>query len=198
MAIENFKFRLREEDLENIVDTLILEGDALHFTNQQIAHVAAVLSRQFAIEVSTANLRIIGSAKIGFSLHPKKTPDGTLPAFRSFRPDSDIDIAITSEKLFEIIWDELSTHANNTLSMPWNSGKLGDYMIHGWIRPDYFPKHTRLRRCDDWWDIFRMLSVDDRLGRRTIRGALYFSHEHLRRYQLRGLTQCKSRLEINI
>jgi len=139
---------------------------------------------------------VVGSAKLNFGLFEKKTRSGEiLPAFRPFRPESDIDIAVASPPLFEAIWNELSAYANAKPWMPWNSGKLGDYLVYGWLRPDHFPKGSRLRRCDDWWDTFHALSADSRLGRRTVRGALYYSLDHLKRYQLRGLNQCRLNLE---
>ena len=199
MNADEFKAMLLGTDLEEFVDSVLLTQGSPNFKTEHVCHVAAMLSAKFSTGVAVSEIQVVGSAKLGFGLFQKKTREGeVLPAFRPFRPDSDIDLAIVSPRLFELIWDELSAHANGKSIMPWDSGKLGDYLIYGWLRPDFFPKHVRLRRCDDWWEIFRTLSADSRLGRRTIRGALYHSREHLRRYQLRGLNQCRSRLEAQL
>lgn len=199
MTVDELKAQLLSNDIEEFVDTVVLNSGAKHFTNGQIEYVATALSSKFSTEVIAEQIIVVGSAKLGYGLFPKKTQDNEiLPAFRTFRPDSDIDIAVVCPGLFELIWHELSSHANNVAWMPWDSGRLGDYLVYGWLRPDHFPKHVRLRRCDDWWDVFRALSADNRLGRRTIRGGLYYSREQLRKYQLRGLNQCKLELESHI
>lgn len=199
MTVEELKDKLLFSDLEEFVDTVVLAEDSQYFSTDQISHVASALSSKFAIQITSDQILVTGSAKLGFGLFKKKTREGELlPAFRPFRPDSDIDIAVICPELFEIIWDELCAHANSKPWIPWDSGKLGDYMLYGWLRPDHFPKNVRLRRCDDWWDVFHALSADNRFGRRTIRGALYHSREHLRKYQLRGLNQCKLKLETQL
>jgi hypothetical protein len=196
MTVDDLKTQIRSADLEEFVDSVVLTTESPHFSSDQIRHVSTSLAAKFSIEIDSVQIRVVGSAKLGYGLFKKRTKTGeVLPAFRPFRPESDIDLARISPHLYEIIWDELSTHANNFPWMPWDSGKLGDYMVYGWLRPDHFPKNIRLRRCDDWWDVFRALSSDSRLGRRSIRGALYHSLDHLRRYQLRGLNQCRAELE---
>jgi len=197
MTVHELKAQLRSADLEEFVDKVILTGDSPFFSSDQIRHVSKTLASKYSIEMDSMQIRVVGSAKLGYGLFKKRTKTGDyLAAFRPFRPESDIDLAIISPRLYEVIWDELSIHANNSPWMPWDSGRLGDYMVYGWLRPDHFPKYARLRRCDDWWDVFSALSSDSRLGRRTIRGALYHSLDHLRRYQIRGLNQCRADLEI--
>ncbi len=195
MTVDELKTLILTTDLVDFVDSVVLAEESEYFAAEKISYVAVALSAKFNATVLPAQIRVVGSAKLGFGLFQKKTREGdVLPAFRPFRPDSDIDIAVVCPTLFELIWQELSAHANGKPWFPWDSGKLGDYLIHGWLRPDYFPKHVRLRRCDDWWDVCNSLSADSRLGRRSIRGALFYSHEQLRNYQLRGLNQCKLEL----
>lgn len=196
MTVDDLKTQLCSADIEAFVDAVVLAKDSPNFSPDQICHVSTTLAGKFSIAIDSIDIRVIGSAKLGYGLFKKRTKTGEiLPAFRPFRPESDIDLAIISPHLYEAIWDELSIHANNLPWMPWDSGKLGDYMVYGWLRPDHFPKNVRLRRCDDWWDVFRALSADSRLGRRSIRGALYHSLDHLRRYQIHGLIQCRAELE---
>jgi hypothetical protein len=197
MTAQELQAQLLSVDLEDFVDRVILSGDSPFFSPGQINHVSKALASKYSIETDSIQIRVVGSAKLGYGLLKKRTKTGEdLAAFRPFRPESDIDLAIISPCLYEVIWNDLSIHANNAPWIPWDSGKLGDYMVYGWLRPDHFPKFARLRRCDDWWDVFSSLSSDSRLGRRAIRGALYHSLDHLRRYQLRGLNQCRSALEI--
>lgn len=196
MTVDDVKAALLSSDIEEFVDTYVLGGESSNFDVERVRHVAAKLAERYRVTKASVDIRVVGSAKIGFGLREKTTKSGdVLPRFRPFRPESDIDLAIVSSSLFERLWDELSAHANAQPGMPWDSKKLGDYMVCGWLRPDHFPRGVRLRRCDDWWDLFRELSSDSRFGRRAIRGALYYSLEHLRRYQIRGLAECRSFLE---
>ncbi len=198
MTPDDFKAILLAGDPEELVDSLILQGTPPHFEPSKITAITQRLSHLFSIPVTSIDVRVVGSAKLGFALMEKRLADHTvLPRLRPFSPNSDIDLAVVSASLYEILWDEISTHANaSAVRMPWDSGKLGDYMVHGWIRPDHFPRGVRLRRCDDWRDVFRQFSADRQLGIRRISGGLYHSLQHLRRYQLRGLAACRSALEI--
>lgn len=193
ISLDEFKALLNDGNFEKIADDVILAGGVQNFSQPQMDTVVTALAAKFGIERETVTIKIVGSGKLGFSLL-EKWDRGTgemLPQFRSFSAISDIDVAVVSPTLFGLIWDELSKHADLTARMPWDSGKLGDYMVHGWLRPDHFPKNVRLRRCDDWWDVFHTLSANRAFGFRKIRGALYHSQDQLRRYQIRGLRECQ-------
>lgn len=195
ISLADFKARCVTDSAENIVNELILADDALHVSVTNREFVLDRLASAFGIATSDIALWVVGSAKLGFSITEKVLKDGTiLPRYRPFRPVSDIDIAIVSPKLFRLIWDELCIYAHGHPWLPWNSGKLGDYMVYGWLRPDFFPK-VQMRLCDSWWDLFYDLSKDLRFGRRTVRGALFHSVADLARYQRRSVTQCV-RLEL--
>ncbi|MEN9666451.1 MAG: hypothetical protein RLZZ326_2814 [Planctomycetota bacterium] len=195
MSVDNLKSRILSSDPEEFVDNDILGKAAPHCTGVQIEFVRQALSSKFRITLDREHFHVVGSAKLGYALFEKRTRYAVLPAFRPFRPESDIDIAIASPALFDVIWDELSIYASAQPRTPWDSGHLGDYMIQGWLRPDHFPKGARLRRCDDWWDAFRMISASNHFRWRTVNGALYHSREHLRRYQIKGVNQCRRSLE---
>ncbi len=61
-----------------------------------------------ALEISFNNIAIVGSSKTGCSLTPASEQRSKL--FRSFNDESDIDIAIISDKLFQKYW-ELFRHS---------------------------------------------------------------------------------------
>ncbi|MBZ2405151.1 hypothetical protein [Liquorilactobacillus hordei] len=52
------------------------------------------------LDIDFGNSQIVGSAKIGFSLNPNKH-------LKQFDDDSDIDIAIISERIFNDLWKKL-------------------------------------------------------------------------------------------
>jgi hypothetical protein len=194
ITVDEFRSKLRCEPIESIVDSVLLAPGAVHVSGDNIDQIANTVGAKFGVHRSEIDVRIVGSAKIGFSLTEKRLRDGTvLPRYRAFSPTSDIDVAILSTEIFDLIWDELSSYAHRALRLPWDSGPLGDYLICGWLRPDYFPIRARLRLCDDWWDAFRSLSADSRFGRRKVRGGLFHSLDHMKRYQMRALAECSHR-----
>jgi len=164
---------------------------AAHVRPEDVDYLRARLASTFGIAPGQVNVWIVGSAKLGFSIVEKRLSDGTvLPRYRKFSADSDIDVAVVSPMIFDLIWRELSAYAHRVPRLPWNSGQLGDYLICGWLRPDHFPIRARLRRCDDWWDLLRRLSADGRYGRRKVRGGLFHSIEHMKQYLGRALDEC--------
>ncbi len=188
ITVEEFKSSCVKGDFNAIVDDILLADYAKHVSARNRQVLSTSICSKFGIEESSIQLWIVGSAKLGFSIS-EKTKDGiTLPRYRPFSPESDIDVAVVSSKLFALIWDELSIYAHGCGWMPWNSGKLGDYFVYGWLRPDYFPHN--IRRCDDWWGLFHAFSKDPRFGRRRVRGALFYSIADLKRYQGRSAQDC--------
>jgi hypothetical protein len=191
ISVEAFRQKIRDNELESLLDDVLLVESAVHVPNPDIEHIRVALSEKFNISPDSISVRIVGSAKVGFALTEKRKKDGVvLPRYRLFSPESDIDVAVVSPPLFDLIWNELSTSSHRVTRLPWDSGLLGDYLVCGWLRPDHFPIRVRLRRCDDWWDLFRSLSSDLRYGRRKVRGGLFHSMEHIRRYQNRALNEC--------
>jgi hypothetical protein len=190
ITVEEFRERIRRNEVEFLLDTVLVGNGATHVSIPDIEHIRATLSAKFDVPANLIDVWIVGSAKIGFAITEKRLPSGVvLPRYRQFSAHSDIDVAVVSPALFDLVWNELSTYAHRVARLPWNSGLLGDYLVCGWLRPDHFPM-VRLRRCDDWWDLFRFLSADTRYGRRRVRGGLFHSLAHMKRYQARALNEC--------
>lgn len=186
-----FKKLLRSNDLDLLVDHILSRGEAPHFPEPKREHVRKRLASKFGVPSADVDVIVVGSAKIGFSLFDKEFNERLLPAFRPFDADSDIDLAVVSQPIFDLIWSDLVRHAYEQPSFPWQSRKLGEYLVHGWLRPDHFPKRRDLTRCDDWYNTFSSLTRDPNLGRRKIRGGLYYNVDCIRRYQLHGLNMCR-------
>lgn len=189
ITLSAFRMLCATRSPEDIVDEVILRDDAVHVSAANRTYLLSSLSDTFGVEEGSVRIWIVGSAKLGFSITEKKRADQVYPRYRPFSPVSDIDIAVVSPEIFRIIWDEVSIYAYGQPWMPWNSGRLGDYLVYGWLRPDYFPK-ARVRRCDDWWDLFRRLSANPRFGRRAVRGGLFHSLDDLKRYLRRSVLEC--------
>lgn len=194
LTVDQFKSLLELKSDAEIVDEVLLSPGAAHINEASILHIRKRLQEVFLVENGDVTVHVVGSAKLGFSLIEKQVSGKHLPRFRAFGLASDVDVAVISGPIFDAIWGELSTHAfASAWRLPWDSGKLGDYLVHGWLRPDYFP---RVRRCDNWWDLFRRLSVDARFDRHRVRGGLFYSLDHLRQYQQLGVADCRRGLEL--
>lgn len=190
ITVEEFRRRCAVQTAEEIVEDVLLDGSVMHVAPENQRYICEELGRSFGVNTVDIDLRIVGSAKLGFSIS-EKTKDGThYPRYRSFSAVSDIDTAVVSPKLFRIIWDELSIFAHGQPWIPWNSRKLGDYMVYGWLRPDHFPRGQRIRSCDIWWDLFRKFSREARFDRRSVRGGLFHSTNDLKRYMRRAVIDC--------
>jgi hypothetical protein len=191
ITVDAFRQRILDGDLAYLLDEVLLADSAAHVRTEDIQHLRRHLAAKFGVAQDDVGVRVVGSAKLGFSITEKHLSDGTrLPRYRAFSPQSDIDLVVVSPPIFDLIWRELSAFAHRSPRLPWNSGALGDYLVCGWFRPDRFPIRARLRRCDDWWDLFRSLSSDARYGRRKVRGGLFHSSAHVKQYLSRGLEEC--------
>lgn len=196
MEPEHFIALLGEMSDEDIADKVLLTGGAEHVAESDIVYIARRIAEVFAAPREDVQVYVVGSAKLGFSIAEKRRKDSDpLPRFRPFRAESDIDLAVISRSVFDAIWGELSRHAYSFPYIPWRSGRLGEYLVHGWLRPDHFPR-TRLRKCDDWWDLCRRLSREPTFGRRAVRGGLFYSYGDLVRYQQRSVASCRKGLEL--
>jgi hypothetical protein len=190
ITLAEFRARCARDRADEIVDDVLLIDEALHVIDDNREYLRTNLAAKFGMAASCVHLWVVGSAKLGFSIVEKKKDGVVLPRYRPFSAVSDIDAAVVSPELFRIIWEELCIYAHGHPWMPWNSGYLGDYLVYGWLRPDHFPGGHRVKSCDDWWDQFRSFSANPRFGRRSVRGALFYSLSDLRRYLRRSVQDC--------
>lgn len=106
------------------------------------------LSRHFGIQQT--QIYIVGSSKLGFSISPKKR-------FKTIDDDSDIDVAIIDEKLFDRYWKDVYSININLVSRSEDDDKrykrFIDYFFKGWVRPDYLP----WRMSNEWFEYFKSL-----------------------------------------
>ncbi|MBO3464463.1 hypothetical protein [Aetokthonos hydrillicola] len=139
---------------------------------------------------------VVGSAKLGFSFIEKRKNGALLkPAYRSYTPGvSDVDIAIISPVVYGKIWSDLASIGARQVHFP-SASKLGNYMYHGWLRPDLFPT-PKPQRCADWTDAYRELQQHPSLRNKRLRLALYHSQHFLETYQQRGIRVAKDQEQI--
>lgn len=183
---------------DEFVDQKLLNGVSAHFGSDRIEHTAQMLSQEYRIDVSDAELLVVGSAKIGYALHEKKKEGKDhQPAFRSYDHNSDIDLAVCCPKLFERLWYELNAHFCRKNYIPFESGKVGDYLCYGWLRLDRLPRSEMqgLGLYRQLLEIISGLRKDTERGHPKLEIGIFHDREHLRMYQVRSVGSCRHKLE---
>lgn len=147
--------------------------------------------------VNFHNIQIVGSAKVGYSLSPRKL----FAPFHDECPDnpaSDIDIAIISNRLYQKFWDELR-HIKGIQYMQAYYNRLTGSIFRGYINEKDLQKIKGL--CEEWEEIIRPINValQDELGFvHPITYRIYRSWEDLEEYQISGISKSRRSLEEKI
>lgn len=146
--------------------------------------------------VGTHEIFIVGSSKLGFSYWKQK----------AFSADSDIDVAIVSEMLFEkystIVMEYVYDYRSKVLTHTEQQEKNYRYFLQclalGFIRPSIFPEIFFSRDPDFKWDsFFRSISSGrSEVGDYDVHGIIYKSYQHLKRYHISGLNSKLKELEV--
>ncbi len=119
----------------------------------------------------------------------------------SFGDQSDIDLAIISEFLFDKIWrqvfDYWEENENTDNVVYWSrENSFKDYLFRGWIRPDKLPPAQAFDFSRSWWEFFRELTRQGEYGPYKIRAGLYKSWYYLEKYQSICIKECKQELGV--
>lgn len=149
-------------------------------------------------EIHYNDIYITGSAVLGFSIF-KQT---------DFSLDSDIDVAIISNNLFEKIMKDVHKYQLNFRE---NKGKLSkqdikqyhrflEYIAMGWIRPDLLPTNLIEEISilkDEWNDFFQSISNGkSEVGNYQVNAGVFKSASHLEEYTLLGMKAIHRKLFI--
>lgn len=138
---------------------------------------------------------ITGSAKLGFS--PLKNT--------KFSLDSDIDVAIISETLFEKQMKIISIYQtklrNNRKSITLNELKIYhqflEYTAIGWIRPDKLPVSLQIvsELKSDWFGFFHGLSNgNSEVGNYKVSAGVFKNYDYFEKYTLTGFEKVQNTL----
>ncbi|MGA9723604.1 MAG: hypothetical protein WBQ86_14185 [Candidatus Binatus sp.] len=205
MTESDFRILLATQPLDQVVQNHIFDGE-VHFFRRNARHYE--LLRDHLVPrlnvASRTNLRVIGSAKLGFSLDPAAFP-------RAFSAKSDIDVIVVDEDLFDQIWFSV---------LRWHYGQPGRELVYRareWMRhrryelywgsfdpaeisPVNVQDPARLKEIRDfshsWFDAFQSLTRLTPFAGRTISGHLYRTWRHALLYQISGLAEIKATLRI--
>lgn len=190
-----FRRALLQETTARLVSAHIIEGDPFIFSDDHEVYVHLVNELSSCLSVAPESIVTVGSAKLGFSVHPDKFP-------RPFGPSSDIDIAIIDPTLFDRVWHAIiDWHyplKGKSLPQPdgeWIRGRRRD-IYWGLFHPDkirypglaFTSALIPLRDISTlWFNTFRRIPLVTGLTAHSISGRLYRSREHAIKYQAAGL-----------
>lgn len=179
MDITDFRAFLAGHTADQVYDRCILTGSCSAISDDATHTVRDNVAQKFGVEF--ANVVIVGSANLGFSIKPKKR-------YESFGEDSDIDVALVCSALFEHVWKEIFLFEKSGAFWP-EKRDFRRYLSKGWIRPDKLPSSPVFGFSNEWWEFFRNIKVSGVPFK--ISGGIYHSHFFLREYQKICIEQCK-------
>jgi hypothetical protein len=172
----------------------VLHGTPYIFKNQEDHYYSFRKKIAQKYEISFHEIYITGSAKLGFSPHKNK----------DFDLDSDIDVAIISEKLFEKVMLQITEFQMALRSSRKSLQKheldtyhsFLEYTAMGWIRPDKLPIKFQMKELkNDWFDFFHSLSYGkSEVGNYKVAAGIFKSYSHYERYIVSGFTEVKHQI----
>lgn len=146
------------------------------------------ISTQFPVK-SKSNIIVVGSAKLGFSIAPRKR-------FRDIQDESDIDVAIIDEDLFDSYWEQLFEFNINVKSRSEREQesyqKFLQYFFKGWLRPDLFPFNFKGKK--EWFDFFSRISYKA-YDKRKVAAAIYKNEYFFRKYHEDNIKSLREELK---
>ena len=195
-----FKRALMREGISRVASDSIIEGAPFIFSDDRDVYESLVHEISTSLGVTRGSVVTVGSAKLGFSVHPDKFP-------RPFGLRSDIDIAIIDDTLFDRIWHAIIDwhypRKGESLPKPdrtWVRRRRSD-IYWGLFHPDkmrydglvFGHPLVPLRDISAlWFDTFQRASFLAGLTAHTVSGRLYRSREHAIKYQAAGLQRIRS------
>lgn len=191
---------MKPEEFDLLLLKTNSETDRRHFVNKYFFHGTPYIFRDreseyFEFRNKIANnfgigfheVFIVGSAKFGFS-YLKKT---------IFDYESDIDVVIVNERLFEDYYGKICDYQyqldrmHKSISLPETItySEFLKYLVKGWMRPDKLPSSFKvdlLKR--EWFDFFNSISYNkSEVGNYKVAGALYKNYNYLEKYYLKNM-----------
>jgi predicted nucleotidyltransferase len=195
MLLEDFFRELKEKTSEEGVLDLcrkhVLHGTPYVFYTRDKEFYEFRKRIAYKFNIPFNEIYITGSGKLGFSPFKNKR----------FDYDSDIDVAIVSEKLFDKIMSKISPYQMglrqhrdvihiDELKM---YHSFLEYIALGWIRPDKLPLAFQMNAFkDDWFEFFRSISYGkSEVGNYKVNAGVFKSYQHLEDYTFEGIINLK-------
>jgi hypothetical protein len=199
LAADDFVAELKTRPFPDVLKEHVLTGLPYVFRSRprNADTLYDYVSKQLG--VSPGDVKIVGSARTGFSLNPDTFP-------RKFIQTSDIDVIVVDQKLFDRIWLTLLAwhypRRGSQLAEPdanWARERRRD-VYWGWFFPTKirfeglsFPDSLKPLRdfAARWFNVFQSLSQFSEFATRTVSGRLYRTWDHAYAYHIEGLRKIR-------
>jgi hypothetical protein len=182
--IADFRAALVAEPEDKVVvQQYVLHGACVAVPEASHFRLKQAVSKEFDIEVAT-DVFVVGSAKLGFSIAPRKR-------WRGFGEHSDIDIAIVNHDLYQTVWHEVDAYRQSGADWP-RQAEFERYLAWGWIRPDKLPRSALFPFSNRWWEFFSSLQGERLAGPHKVAAGLYHDIEFLVAYQMQAVNSCRN------
>ena len=191
-----------QEQTDDQLLPICLTGDLVPyaFTPKPQAWDAFRNEINVALGVAADAIRIVGSARLGFSLKPHNN-------LRQFTETSDIDVAIVNPDLFDQLWIALLTAAYPRSPVTERSGgwlrERKNELYTGWLSPTESKLDRKLYGAKAepvlnfsvrWFDALKKASGHCPRAHENIGGRLYRTWGHLELYHLHSLAELRKTL----
>ncbi|WP_422354217.1 hypothetical protein [Roseivirga pacifica] len=143
-------------------------------------------------QIQYSDINIVGSSRFGFS--PYK--------FTEFSYESDIDVTLCNEALFEKFFDLVSDYTYKLrykeiflrIDQYKSYVKFIKYFSTGWMRPDLLPSNsTEFKEIrQDWDDFFKTISYgNSEVGNYKVKAGLFKNQKYAEKYYRSSISQIK-------
>ena len=199
MTLDDFKQELTlvtsEQEETIFVQKFFFNGTPFIFKDRDSEYYMFAKKIADNFNINYTDINIVGSSRFGFS--PFK--------FTEFTYDSDVDVAICNEVLFEKYFKLICDYtymlrANNLLLRKDQYDKyirFLKYFSTGWMRPDLLPKNTTEFReiKENWDDFFLAISYDkSEVGNYKVKAGLFKSQYYAEKYYKSSISIIKSKI----
>ncbi len=193
MNIEEFNREVllcdNDEKRKLFVQKYILHGTPVVFDGKEHDYFEFRNRIATKFEVGFHEVFIVGSAKLGFSSRNKTV----------FNYDSDIDVVIVNENLFEkyfsIITDFQYQLDSSYRTCDLNEKKMYHsflrYFVKGWMRPDKLPTSFKMDMFkNEWFEFFNSISYGkSEVGNYKVAAGLYKNYSCLEKYHVYNIEE---------
>jgi len=191
---ENFIRDLQNKKFDDnyIIQKYLCNGSSPIFDESTIFLIKYNIANKFSIHPN--EIILTGSAQLGFSIAPEKE-------LNNFNDNSDIDIAIISNSLFERYWSKLLLFNINVESRTEkeqkNYDKFINYLFRGWIRPDKFP--FKFEKKKEWFQFFNELkSKFYKYGEHEFAAGIYKNFTVFELYNKENINRIRNKINAGV
>lgn len=175
-----------KNNLNDVIQKHITTGEPVVIAPDVYYQLRRTVAYELGIHPSCVIL--VGSCRTGFSLKPKRL-------YQCVRADSDVDVAVISESLFDDYWDQVFDLTRSDRGWGQSEGKgFSVDLFKGWITPQRLPNRPRFKNGRKWTEFFDGLTATRICGIRRISARLYRSWKRLEAYQEIMVSQCRNDL----